>query len=129
MGVAAGERRRTPRRPASPPTPESNTPIGRGSDIRPSARAGRDRRLPGSDQRRDNAVDVLADAGLRVGEDERDALVVGRNYDGPIRPDMVFGYPPKGVGELCRVDPGVRIGAVDQVLDLRPWVNQNAEGV
>src|SRR6185369_3775189 len=94
MVDSSGFRRRISRRTVRPPTPESKTPIGRGSVTAPSApRRDGDAQAVDREEVARDAPHVLADLGRRVREDERHALVVRLDDEDPVRDDAVLRHP------------------------------------
>src|ERR687896_1681568 len=93
MVDSSGRRRRISERTVRPPTPESKTPIGRGSACRstvsrsvPGERWGALLELGG--KRGGDAPDPLADRRVGTRGDERDALVVGEENQPPVGDDL-----------------------------------------
>src|SRR6186997_1366181 len=114
-----GVRRRISWRTVRPPTPESKTPIGRGSDTGVLATAGHRRHPRAVEDLAGDPDDVLADRRARVGQDERHALVVRADDELAARHDLVLRDPPKRPMQVARVDAAGAIDAVDEVADLR----------
>src|ERR1035437_6881456 len=85
MVDSAGSRRRISRRTVRPPTPESNTPIGRGSDT-PSVSHRSGNRASHDDL--GAPLHVPADGGIRTGYDKWHAFVVGLDHQTSIRDDF-----------------------------------------
>src|SRR6476661_8468797 len=93
MVDSAGERRTISRRTVRPPTPESKTPIGRGSAIADSGPPGRGGDPAGVEDLPRDAHHVLGDGGVRAGEDERHTLVVRLDDEDAVGHDTMLGYP------------------------------------
>src|SRR6188508_301653 len=93
------------RRTVSPPTPESKTPIGRGSDTDSLLTPGADRHARRAHQLGGDAADVPAHGGIRVGQHERHALVVRAHDQLAVGDDAVFGHPTEGALEVVWRDP------------------------
>src|SRR4051794_39680852 len=114
------------RRTVSPPTPESNTPRGRASDIR-SGSAGHERRVASAEDLQRDAQDVHADLRLRAGQDERHALVVRLRDETAVGHDAVLGDAAERTLEVGRLDAAGRIRSVDEIADLRGWIADRPE--
>src|SRR4029079_4594109 len=114
-----GVRRMISRKTVSPPTPESKTPIGRGSDTGPLAAPGTDRDSRGADQLRRDTHQVLRDRRRGVGQDERHTLVVRPDDELAVGHDLVLRDAPQGALEILRLDAARAIRPVHQVADLR----------
>src|SRR6478735_1825574 len=103
MVDSAGERRTISRRTVRPPTPESKTPIGRGSAIADSGPPGRGGDPAGVEDLARDAHHILRDRSIRAGEDERHTLVVALDDEHAIRHDAMLGNAPERALEVDRV--------------------------
>src|SRR6478672_11903633 len=110
MVDSSGLRRRISRRTVRPPTPESKTPMGRGSDTESaagSARGGEGRAAPGGCGRRGDAEQrsrdldrVAAHVRARFGGHVWRALVARRPDDLALRADAVLGLATEGRAQV-----------------------------
>ena len=78
---------------------------------------------------RRRSADVLADLGGRVGEHERDALVVRAHDEPAARAHGVLRHAPERPGEGLGVEAARRVGAVHEVADLGRRVADHPERV
>src|SRR5664280_635377 len=116
MVASNGDRRRISRKTLRPPTPESKTPIGRGSDTASVSHRGVDR---GATKKRQRHPSYIAAHGrVWARDDERHAFVVGLDDKAPVGHNLKVGPSAQSPGQLIVTDAAARVSPVDDELHL-----------
>src|SRR5664279_5839126 len=124
MVDSKGDRRRISRRTVRPPTPESKTPMGLGSDTASASHRSVDRGA--ADKRLGNASDVPTDRRVRARNDKGHAFVVGLDDQPAVGDNLKVGPSAQRPGQFVVTYATTRIGPVHQVLHL---LRRVADGV
>src|SRR5450756_1051845 len=107
MVASNGDRRRISRKTVRPPTPESNTPMGRGSDTASVSHRSVDRGAAKKRQR--HPPYVAAHGRIRARDDKRHAFVVRLDYQAPVGYNLKVGPPAESPGQLIVTDTAARV--------------------
>src|SRR5450756_2382323 len=122
-----GDRDRISRKTVRPPTPESNTPMGRGSDTASVSHRSVD--WGATKKRQRHPSYVAADGRVRARDDERHAFVVRLDYKAPVGYNLKVGPSAQSPGQLIVADATARVRPVHEVLHLVRRVADGGEDI